>query len=238
MRRIFVLLIMIALAGGNSSFAQSSGEKIKYGVKAGINAAYFGFSSAYKRDAKDDGFKTRPLISFHVGGYADYALTDAISLQGGLTLSGKGGRETWSGEDDFDGYNYEGSFKESLLYLEIPVNAVYKKGKFFAGAGPYVGYALSGKWKETYEEDYGDGDTDYDEDSGKVVFSGDNAYRKWLDAGINLLAGYQITDKISVGANFGMGLINLSKSKHLSNEQRDYWSQKNRVFSVSVGYVF
>ncbi len=238
MKRIVVLLIMIALAGGNYSFAQSSGGKIKYGVKAGINAAYFGFSSAYKKDAKEEGFRSLPVISFHAGGHVDYALTEAISLQGGLTLSGKGSREIWSGEDEFDGYYYDGSFKESLLYLEIPVNAVYKTGRFYVGAGPYAGYALSGKWKEKYEEDFGDGDIDYDEESGKVVFSGNNAYRKRFDAGVNFLAGYQLSNKISLGANFGLGLVNLNKSDFANNDQRDYWSAKNRVFSISVGYTF
>lgn len=238
MKRFITLLTVAILFSSNPSLAQSPGSKITYGIKAGVNAAYFGLSSEYKKEMKEDGFTNIPVVSFHLGGYADYTITEAFSLQAGLLLTGKGSKELWSGEDDFEDFYYEGSFKENLMYLEIPVNAVYKKGRFYFGAGPYAGYALSGKWKEKYEEDYGDGDIENAAESGKIVFSGENAYRKRFDFGVNLLAGYQLSKKLSLGANFGLGLLNLNKSEYSNSDEKAYWAIKNRVFSISVGYSF
>ncbi|HRN55417.1 MAG TPA: hypothetical protein PLL71_03135 [Agriterribacter sp.] len=45
------------------------------------------------------------------------------------------------------------------------MNAVYKTGRFYIGAGPYLGYALSGKWIEK-----GIDDTDDYYDSGNIAF--------------------------------------------------------------------
>ncbi len=237
MKQFFTLLITFCLAGAHDTSAQSlGGGKIKYGIKAGINMATYGHDSERKSDLKEDGFKKQPLFSFHLGGYADYSITEAFSIQAGLTLSGKGYRESWSGEDESGDFEYEGNYKESLTYLEIPINAVYKTGSFYVGAGPYIAYALSGKWKEKYKEDFGDGDIESDMDSGKILFSGEYAYYKRADFGINILAGYQLNEKISLGANYGLGLSNLDKDRDLENQA--YWSFKNRVFSVSVGYSF
>src|SRR5690606_13385252 len=120
----------------------------------------------------------------------DYALSKNFSIQAGLSLSGKGGKSAWS-EDDLDGSaSGEGSFKESLLYLEVPVNAIYRSGSFYFGAGPCLGFALSGKWKESYEYNLGNGDTESGTESGKIEFSGEDGYFKRADFGVNFLAGY------------------------------------------------
>ncbi len=224
MKKSILLVVVGGVLGCSQVFAQ---QKISFGVKAGVNLATYSISD---EDFYDDEFKKRPTVSFHIGGLVDVPLASAFSLQGGLTLSGKGFREVWSGEDEFDDSYYEGSFKESIMALEIPVNAVYKTRGFFVGAGPYAAYALSGKWKEKFEEDLGDGDIEKDEESGKVVFSGDNAYRTRTDFGINLLAGYQLNTHLSLAAGYGLGLKNIAKNTD--------WSVKNRVISLSIGYMF
>ncbi|WP_262249666.1 porin family protein [Parapedobacter soli] len=230
MKRSITLLVFALLVGGGYAFGQSaSGVNISYGIKAGVNFA----STDEKGDEPlDTEFKQRPMVSFHIGGHVDFAFSEAFSLQSGLVLNGKGSRETWSGEDGFDGdeVRWEGSFRESIIYLEIPVNAVYRTGHFFVGAGPYVGYALSGKWKEKYTEDFGDGIVETDEESGKVIFSGESAFRKRPDFGINFLAGYQLIDQWNLGIGYGLGLNNIYRG--------DGWTTKNRVISVSVGYNF
>jgi len=225
MKKSFMLLVVACVIGGSHALAQ---EKISYGIKAGVNVATYSFSD--EDEYYDNELKKRPAFSFHIGGLVDVPIAPAFSLQGGLTLSGKGYRETWSGEDEFDGTYYEGSFRENIMVLEIPVNAVYKTGQFFFGAGPYVAYALSGKWKEKFEEDFGDGDVEKDEESGKVVFSGESAYRTRTDFGINLLAGYQLNTQLNISAGYGFGI----KDIHPGPD----WSGKNRVISLSVGYMF
>lgn len=224
MKNRFMWLVIACVVGGGQAMAQ---ERITFGVKAGVNFASF---SIVDNRGLDDDYKKRPNVSFHVGGLVDVPLSSAFSLQGGLTLSGKGSREIWSNDDELGGSYSETSFKESLLYLELPVNAVYKAGNFFVGAGPYAGYALSGKWKETFEEDFGDGDVEKEEDSGNVIFSGENAYRERIDFGVNFLAGYQFNSRMNISLGYGLGLKNIYK--------RDEWTMKNRVLSLSVGYTF
>lgn len=230
MKKSVVLLVAAFVAGTSCSFGQSfSGDHISYGFKAGVN---FASTKESGDEPLDTDFKQRPTISFHIGGHVDFALTEVFSLQSGITLSGKGSRETWSGEDGFNGdeVQWEGSLRERIIYLEIPVNTVYRIGHFFAGAGPYVGYALSGKWKEKYTENFGDGIVEAAEESGKVVFGGDNGFRKRLDFGINLLAGYQLTEPWNLGLGYGLGLNNIYHGEG--------WTIKNRVVSLSLGYTF
>lgn len=232
MKKFLSFFIIASMITGSYSYGQSNGKsKISYGVKAGINLASYQVGSDYRADVKEAGGMILPLISFHVGGYADFPITNAFSVQGGLTLSGKGHKERYSYDEDDFGFDGGGTatFIEKLMYLEVPVNAVYKTGRFYMGAGPYLGYALSGKWIEKGVDDYGDGDTDSFYDSGKIRFGGDEGYKR-TDFGINLLAGYQLKNKITLGIGYCLGLSNKDDS--------DYWSSKNRVFSLSVGYSF
>ncbi len=233
MKQRLPFLIAILLFCQQNSFAQSSQDKIKFAIKAGINVNTYGMNSDRKKEMKEEGFKIKPSFSFHIGGFADYSLKESISLQAGLTLSGKGIKESWSNEDAYSGVIYDGTFKESLLYLEVPINIVYKWSKFQIGAGPYLGYALSGKWKESFISD-DDGDIESGSESGKVKFGGEYAYTKRGDIGVNLLAGYRLTNNITLGAGYGMGLSNIHKNDDLENAQ--YWSQKHRVFSISFIY--
>lgn len=233
MKQPFLLLIAICLLGGTHSFAQSAfKEKLSFGAKAGINAAYYGVDKDYRNSMKEDGGGILPILSFQIGGYADYALKDNISIQAGLSISGKGYREMWT--IDFLDVQTDWNSRERLLYVEIPVNAIFKTGKLFFGAGPYLGYALSGRYKSTAKTYDDSGDLTKTENfSGKVDFSNYADYEfNRLDVGVNLLAGYQITNQISAGLGFGMGLTNLYKD----GSSEDYL--KNRVFSVSVGYLF
>ncbi len=233
MKQPFLLLIAICLIGGTHSFAQSTfKEKLSFGAKAGINAAYFGVDKDYRNSIKEDGGGILPIISFQIGGFADYALKDNISIQAGLNLNGKGYRELSS--DDFFGEQEDGIYTERVLYLEIPVNVVFKTGKLFFGAGPYAGYALSGTYKTTIKTYDDSGDLKETENySGKIDFPNYSDYEfNRLDVGVNLLAGYQITNQLSAGLGFGMGLTNLYK------DATNGAYLKNRVFSVTVGYLF
>ncbi len=232
MKKFLVFFIIASITSGGYSYSQSNEKsKFSYGVKAGINVASFHFDSDTKDDMKEDGNTLLPRISFHLGGYADYAVTNNFSVQAGLTLSNKGNKVRYSYDDYAFDEEISGTYTEKLLYLEIPVNAVYKTGRFYVGAGPYVGYALSGKWKDKGESDYGDGDVESFSDSGKLEFGGEEGYKR-LDFGVNFLAGYQANDKISIGIGYGLGLSNLN------NYDNPSWFTKNRVFSLSVGYSF
>ncbi|MBX2923100.1 MAG: PorT family protein [Chitinophagaceae bacterium] len=232
MKKFFAFFIVASMLSGGYSYGQSNEKsKVSYGVKAGINVASYRLNSESRDQLKEDGSSLLPRISFHVGGYADLSVTDAFSVQAGLTLSSKGNKVRYSYDDYGFDEEISGTYTEKLLYLEVPVNAIYKAGRFYAGAGPYVGYALSGKWKDKGETDYGDGDVESFSDSDKIEFGGDEGYKR-IDFGVNVLAGYQLKSKISIGVGYGLGLSNML------NRDDNSWFSKNRVFSLSVGYSF
>ncbi|MGB4775087.1 MAG: porin family protein [Daejeonella sp.] len=205
-------------------FAQK--PKIKYGLKAGVNYAKFAIAGGIVTDeAKDD---ITGLISFHVGGFADIPVLKSFYLQPGLSLNGKG----YKAESTGFGTNSILSTKATIFYLELPVNTIYKTHGFYFGTGPYAAFAIAGK---NYIEFINNGvnppeTTKADEDLEFGNNSKDDYKR--LDFGLNVLAGYQLKNGINVGANYGLGLSNITRG-----ENADF-KQKNRVVSVSVGYIF
>ncbi|MFT6337674.1 MAG: hypothetical protein ACI86M_003561 [Saprospiraceae bacterium] len=94
-------------------------------------------------------------------------------------------------------------------YLEVPLDFVYHAGSIDIHAGPYVGFLLTAK---------ADGE-DVKDDS------------ETLDYGLNFGGSYNITSKIGVGVNYGLGLANIAKT-----EDGDDSTIKNKVLSFFVNY--
>ncbi|WP_257668682.1 porin family protein [Parapedobacter tibetensis] len=213
MKKLLSVLIVLGISIG--AFAQEVG----YGVKAGLNLGKYSNVS----DAAKDYQKMNP--SFYVSGYADLAVAPQFSIQPGISLQGKGEKY------DFDGDNMDGSVTTNVMALEIPVNAVYyiptgSSGSVFLGAGPYVGYSLSGKTK--VKGNVGDiwgGEGDYD-----LKFSGDDKDQKPFDFGVNFMAGYRLSNGFLINAGYGLGLSNLSPSDNSDSKF------SNRVLSFGVGF--
>lgn len=204
MKKICTFVVLSCLIS-SVSFAQS-GSNVKFGVKAGVNLATV--------STNESGVDPKSVTSFHFGGYADIPVSSAFSVQPGLTISGKG-------------FKYEETgikFTRDVMYLEIPVNAVYKISNFYIGAGPYAAFGISGKDKTKI--------AGIGEDSEDVKFGSEVDKVKALDFGVNFLAGYQLQNNINFGVGYGLGLSN-TVGKQTTNE-----SIKNRVFSISVGYSF
>lgn len=174
-----------------------------FGVKGGLN-----FSNLVIKDnddSYDDDNKLKPGI--HIGGTAEFEINDMVSFEPGALISMKGTKN-----DDAS---------RSLLYLEIPMNAkaAFDLGgtKVFGLAGPYLGVAVSGKDK-------------VDDESESIEFGSGDGETKRLDFGLNIGAGAQITDEISAGLSYGLGLANLS------NSSDNGYKIQNRVIALSVGY--
>lgn len=215
MKKLYILTLACLLSGvamaQETSGTTASG--IKYGIKAGVNFAKVAVSGEGAEDW-EEGLKAQ--TSFQIGGYADIALGSSFSIQPGLTLSGKGFKQ------EVEGYK----FSRNVMYLEIPVNAVYKIGGLYFGAGPYAGLALSGKDKDEEEGE--------DTEEEKLKFgSDDEDDMKGTDFGVNLLAGYQLSNGVNFGLNYGLGLSNLANTPDGSD-----FKVTNRVFSVTVGFSF
>lgn len=233
MKKIIGLLLVAFLTGGiKYATAQSNTKgKISFGAQIGFNAAYYGLSDEYKQMVKEDDGLTLPIPSFHIGLFADYAVSDNFSIRPGLRYSGKGYKEKWS-DDGYEEYE-AGSIKESLGYIEIPINAVFKSNKILFGAGPYIGYALSGKWNTVRQDLDDDGNVQHEtKDSDKIAFGSEyeGGYKR-VDYGMNALLGFRITQQFSIDLGYSLGLNNIFYSG-----SEDYI--KNRVVSVSLSYLF
>ena len=196
------LLLLALIVASTATFAQTT----SFGIKAGLN------SSKLTVSATGGSISTESLVGFHVGGVVDIGF-ETFSIQPGLLFSTKGGKS--SSEDGTD--------KVTLNYLEVPVNFLYKvpagDGKVFFGAGPYLGYGLSGKSKSS------------DGTSTDVTFGSTTDDVKNPDFGFNFLAGYQFSQGFALNVNYGLGLANLSNDDAGVNLKT-----KNQVLSFSLTY--
>jgi hypothetical protein len=202
-----VLLAVAALMIAGASFGQT-----KFGVVAGAQ-----FSS-YTLKLGDEKSTSDLLVGLRAGFTADLQLADEFYIGTGLLYSGKGGKV--KGTDDA---------KVKLGYLQVPINFLFKPevgaGKLNLGAGPYVAYAVSGKYK------VGDTSTDI---FGDDVTSDDGAAYKRFDAGLGIVAGYELPVGLYLGIHADLGLINTLKKPDLPGD----YSSKNTSFGVNVGYKF
>lgn len=114
----------------------------------------------------------------------------------------------------------DGGTKVNLIYLEIPLYAIYLKelteGQIFGGLGPYFAYGIGGNTKESFS---GTKFNSFDKDTGFKRF----------DFGINLTAGYRLKNGFRFRLAYDRGIANL---------QRDNGGNKtkNRAYSVNVSY--
>jgi hypothetical protein len=205
-----VLLFCAAILTAGITFGQS-----KFGILAGPN-----FSSITTKNAilNSDGKNTSDIIvGLRAGITADLQLADEFYIGTGLLYAGKGGKNK-------DNDNY----KATLSYLQIPINFLFKpevgSGKLNLGAGPYVAYGLGGK----YKGDIGNATIEYkafDDESGDLKL-------KRFDAGVGVVAGYEMNSGLYLGLNADLGLVNAYDK---TDNDRSF---KNTSFGVSLGYKF
>ncbi len=175
-----------------------------FGVKGGLNLASLSFSEDVDNSIKS-------LLGVHVGPVAEFELQEGLYFNTGLLFSLKGAKMKYGEE----------SASTSLNYLEIPLNVAYKfstgeKSKFFAQAGPYLGYALSGKTK-------------YGGESESINFKEDGLKR--FDFGLGVGLGIEL-GSIVPSVSYQLGLSNLNDDSEMDVKV------KNKVFQISIAYMF
>lgn len=177
-----------------------------FGIKGGVNFANMSFSNS--------GLNISPksIIGFHFGAVAEFELQESLSFNTGILYSLKG----YKIKMDILGESMEAT--EKLNYLEIPLNFAYKfplneTSKFFVQAGPYLGYALSGKAKSDGES------TDIKFEKGGM---------KRLDFGIGFGPGVEF-GPIVASVNYQLGLANVADDPDVT--------AKNKVLQISVAYM-
>ena len=198
---------------GSTLFAQD--RKTTIGLRAGVNFQNLTGKSATGNDLDND-----LLTGFHGGINAELPVGTDFYLQPGVLYSLKGA-ESPSGS------------KVKISYLEIPVNLVYKpmlgKGSMLLGFGPYVAFGIGGKVEAS-------NGTETD-----IVFN--NEYDltemapqyRGMDAGANILAGYEFSNKFSFQLNAQLGLLNIVPESNVSGDKS---KMNNTGWGLSLGYRF
>lgn len=195
------------------AFGMASAQDVKFGLKGGLNVSNF------SGDTEGLDFKSR--FGFNAGGFVEIKFSEKFALQPEILYSTQGAKvDNFNLEvDDIGTVNADASF--NFAYINVPVMFKYFAAeKFSLEAGPQIGFLVSAEIK-TKVDGYG---------SSKVDIK-DNF--ESIDFGLNLGAGYDFTENLSVGARYNIGLANIAKT-----EEGDDSKVHNGVFSLSVGYKF
>lgn len=204
--------------GGNTSF----------GLRSGVN-----FQNINGKDENGDKLENDLLTGFNIGINAEIPVGVDFYFQPGLLYTIKGAKS----KEVILGQTINGKMK--ISYLELPLNFLYKPllgtGHLILGFGPYVALGVNGK--ATYEG----GGSSLDSDikfKNKVMDtdSDDFVYIRPLEAGANLLAGYEFGNRVSFQLNAQLGLTKINPE--YEGIPDDKTSAKNTGFGFSLGFRF
>lgn len=153
--------------------------------------------------------------------------TGANYIQNGVTLS------TTVDES----VNMQLKIENSLNYVQVPVNFLYTipvfRMQFFAGAGGYINYGISGKSKARLSYTMSDGHesvTIEEADAFKKEEDGGAGLKK-TDYGVGALAGIRLGNGLFANVGYQMSLANIDGSE-------DNGTYKNRGLQLTIGFFF
>ena len=226
-----ISLIAVMVLGTIFSQAQQKASHrsgTSFGLRAGVN-----FQNINGKDENDEKLKNDMLTGFNIGINAEIPVGVDFYFQPGLLYSIKGAKS----EDVILGQSFNSTIK--ISYLELPLNFLYKptlgKGHLLLGFGPYVALGIGGK--ATYE---GGGSSLTEKIKfQKTVKSSDPddvVYIRPMDAGANMLVGYEFGNKVSFQLNTQLGLTKINPE--YEGASNDKTSAKNTGFGFSLGYRF
>jgi hypothetical protein len=218
MKAKLMLLGAILVLTGTIAIAQ----KTTFGVRGGVN-----FFNITGRDFDDDKLENKIKAGFNIGINAEIPVGIDFWLQPGVLFTTKGADEVF-GTDN----------KVSVSWIEVPVNFLYKPelgtGKLILGFGPYVAFGAGGQYK------FASGNTPdknvkfKNEVTAADVIANKNFFFKGVDAGANLLFGYQWANRFSAQLNASLGLINIYPPIEAIGKGDTKWN--NTGFGISLGY--
>lgn len=223
MKKMFLLGVVTVIA--TASFSQ-----VRFGAQVIGNAGNASFKSPEIKNSKS---ALQP--GFGAGIAADIAISNKFSIRPSLNFLQKKNREEYQipvfGNKQF-------KVNSNLNYLELPVNVVYKipvnNMTAYVGAGPSVGYGISGKIKVN-GWDYVEGEG---ENPGEIVaakqtldaFKKENkggAGMQRFEVSANALAGVEFKNGLYINAGYMAGLTNLIKEQ----------TYKHRSILLTVGFM-
>ena len=225
---------------------------------AGFSQTSFGFKLGYTNSSitnLEESKEQEVSVSYnraggmHFGLIAQFGLGEKTAISAELNFQQKGIKVESS--FDFLGIKTETAGKNLFNYIEIPVLFRYTGGenlKFYGNVGPYLGYAIGGKFKS---ETTTAGETETAK--GKIKFgkepenyTGDDAY---IDDSYNRLEigayiGAGIMKEVGGGSvifdvRYGLDFTDTNNTSEIYPDGKpdDYKPNKYNNISISLGYM-
>ncbi|MFA1772256.1 porin family protein [Rufibacter glacialis] len=226
-------LAILTFAIFASYFAQAQTGP-SFGVKVGANY------STITAD-KDNGIKYKP--DFHLGAFADFGISDMVSIRPELLYSRKGAkyefRATEVVEDEFgDEQTISGEIDGKMIhqYLEVPVLAHIKAGNLFFEGGPTFSYLL--KSEADMKMKLSSDGMDFSMDETVETTEDMKRFEFGYAAGI----GYELPSGLGLTLRYQGGLNDLYKESDQDSDDEGLGlpsgKMKNSVFQLSLSYRF
>jgi hypothetical protein len=165
-------ILSLGLLAGITGVANAQ-TGIRFGVKAGANYSTF---------SADDTEGIESKIGLHAGAFANFGLSDMISIQPEVLYSQKGAQ-----------FEENSDVKYKLNYIDIPVMVKVNADGLFFEAGPQLGILAGAKLT--------DGDTDVDIKEAHQT----------IDFGYAVGLGYQLESGPMIGLRYNGGITNVFK---------------------------
>ncbi len=212
MKKTIIILCTLFLSA--SAIAQD--QKVKLGIKAGLNLATLTFDESELDSSSKAGFTAGAMV--------EIPMTKKFSLQPEIMYSQQGTKTSFS-DSDVTNSNYESTIK--LNYLNIPVMLKYYVIEGLSvQAGPQIGILLKANNK------YKDNFLGYDNQESFDL----KEYSSGIDTSVNVGLGYQFKDKFYTDLRYNISYSNVFKdgdTNHFIDND-----MKNRVLQITIGYFF
>jgi len=208
------MLILYTLFIGVTVMAQN--DKVKLGIKAGLNISSLTFDESELSSSSKTGFTAGVMV--------EIPLAKNFSLQPELLYSQQGTKTSFF-DQDVTNSNFKGRIE--LNYLNIPLMLKYYVIKGLSiQAGPQIGLLLKANSK------YQDNFLGYENQESFNL----KKYSNGIDTSINFGLGYQFKEKFYTDFRY-----NISYSNVFKDSDANYFinhDMKNKVFQITIGYFF
>lgn len=193
-------------------------EKIKIGIKAGLNISSLTFDESELESSKKTGFTA--------GVMAEIPLAKNFAIQPELLYSQQGMKFSYS-DAEVSNSHYKSTVH--LNYLNIPVMLKYYVAKGFSvQAGPQIGILL--KANNNYQDNF----LGYENREDFNL----KEYSNGIDTSVNFGLGYQFKDKFYADARYNLSYSDIFKEANPTGNYIINTDMKNRVFQITIGYFF
>lgn len=213
MKRVLRNLGMLLCAAGMISLINiqnTQAQVARTGIKGGLN-----ISNLYVNDVHDENAR----LGWHAGFYGQLFASEGFAIQPEINFSTKGTGVT---KIDNNSARYEQKF--NLMYLDIPVLAVFKLGDVAeVHAGPYWSYLLGASIKNPNN----------DPNNEFLTVDRDN-FDDW-DYGLVGGIGFNLGKSAQLGARYNYGLNEIAES---AGARRALGNAKNQVAQLYLSFNF